>query len=49
MPDEWEAANRLNARDGADGARIDAGGVSHLERYLDERSRDSRSPSANAK
>ena len=39
MPDAWEAANGLDARDGADGAGAVAGGVSHLERCLDEQAR----------
>jgi len=39
MPDAWEAAHGLDPRNPADGAALGAGGISNLERYLNERAR----------
>ncbi len=39
MPDAWEAAHGLDPRNPADGAILQAGGISNLEIYLNERAR----------
>jgi rhamnogalacturonyl hydrolase YesR/pectate lyase len=44
MPDAWEAAHGLNARDPADCATLGTNGMSNLETYLDEKSRTSATP-----
>ena len=44
MPDAWEAAHGLNARDPADGATLGTSGMSSLETYLDEISRTPATP-----
>jgi pectate lyase len=44
MPDAWETAHGLNARNPADGATLGTNGMSNLETYLNERARASATP-----